>query len=427
MGIIYPMPQVNKSKLELRVIEELIKSSSSFSLKTEGNSMLPLLLPGDLVRYKKKTFSQVKVNDICLVKLNDIFATHRVIYKTGNFLITKGDNNITSDGKIYAKNLLAKAYSIKRKKQEILIDSIYSLKSAVYFKEIIKISRAFKEAKLSYLFLKGLPLYLYYTSSHPRRLYADCDVLVSKSQQEKAETILYNFGYRKVNVSINKIQEKLKNKEVEFTYYKQVGGIGVTFDLHIEVVFMMTQIGKLEALYKEEDITELTKLFLAKRRLVKIEKEKLPVLSASHLILYLCLHLFHHNFKGAYRYQFIFAVTKKHNNTIVESEIIDLCKKFKLQGFVFPSVSFLNKYFNNSLFKRLQQNLSANERIKKITIEKLKKTDVFSEDNRLSGGITRFKLLFLLSPEKLIKKLTVFITPSVLLAVFWSLFKKMMK
>ncbi len=421
------MPQVDKSRLELRVIEELIKSSNSFSLKAEGNSMVPLLLPGDLVRYKKKTFSQINVNDICLVKLTNIFATHRVIYKTGSYLITKGDNNLTSDSKIYPKNLLAKAYSIKRKKQEILIDSIYLLKSSVYFKEIVKIHKAFKQAKLNYLFLKGLPLYLYYTNSHPRRLYADCDVLVSKTQQTTAEAILYSNGYRKVNASINKVQEKLKNKEVEFTYYKQVGGIGVTFDLHVEVVFMMTQIGKLESLYKEKDVLALTNLFLEKSRLVAVEGEKLPFLSPGHLILYLCLHLFHHNFKGAFRYQFIFEVAKKHNKSIVEKEIASLCNRFRLQGFVFPAVYFLNKYFNNSLFKRLQERLGANERTKKITAESLEKIDVFSEDNRLSGGIARFKLLFLLSPEKLLKKLMVFVTPSVLFAIFWSLHKKLVK
>ena len=44
----------------------------------------------------------------------------------------------------------------------------------------------------------------------------------------------------------------MKDKESELAYYKIINGFMVTFDLHLEVVFMMTQLGRLEALYPQK-------------------------------------------------------------------------------------------------------------------------------------------------------------------------------
>ncbi|MBI5122615.1 S24/S26 family peptidase [Candidatus Roizmanbacteria bacterium] len=77
------------------------KRKNSFILKAEGNSMLPILHPNDVVQYRKINFKQIRINDIILVRKNKRLFTHRIIYKTDKYLVTKGNNNLESDGKIY--------------------------------------------------------------------------------------------------------------------------------------------------------------------------------------------------------------------------------------------------------------------------------------------------------------------------------------
>lgn len=84
--------------------------------------MMPILQPNDVIHYRKTTFSQCKTNDFIMVKKNGQLFTHRVIYKTKNYLITKGDNNLDSDGRIYPRQIIGKFYQIKRKLKESVAD-----------------------------------------------------------------------------------------------------------------------------------------------------------------------------------------------------------------------------------------------------------------------------------------------------------------
>jgi hypothetical protein len=67
----------------------------------------------------------------------------------------------------------------------------------IWNQEIIKIKRAFEEENIDFVFLKGLPLHLYYEKTHPKRIYADCDVLINKKDFLEAEKIIIKFGYKK--------------------------------------------------------------------------------------------------------------------------------------------------------------------------------------------------------------------------------------
>ena len=97
----------------------------------------------------------------------------------------------------------------------------------------------------------------------------------------------------------------MKDKESELAYYKIINGFMVTFDLHLEVVFMMTQLGRLEALYPQHLIDELTSEFLKGKRKIIIHGSRFSILSSIHLVLYLALHFFHHNYRGAFRLDFL--------------------------------------------------------------------------------------------------------------------------
>ena len=324
-----------------KIFKKLLRLKT-LPLKLTSQSMLPILRPNDVVYFKKTPFLKIKVNDLIIFKKKNQLITHRVIYKTKKYLITKGDSNLNFDGKIYPKQILGKLYQIRRNEQIFKPETLYLIQSTYYFSEIVKIKNEFDKENINYVFLKGLPLHLYFEGTHPKRLYADCDVLIERKDFQKAEEILFSFGYQKADTSLSSFQKKLQDKKVENAYFKTINGFTVVFDLHLEVVFMMTQLGKLEALYQKKLIDDLTEEFLKTKRKIKINNEPFLILDACYLILYLALHIFHHNFTGAFRYDFLDEVIKKSKISIKSWQEIGLIiKKYQLNNFVFTFFFFL--------------------------------------------------------------------------------------
>ena len=391
-------------------------SLGKIPLKSQGQSMLPILHPNDIVYFKRIPFSKIKVDDLIVFKKKNQLITHRVIYKTKKYLIAKGDNNPNFDGKIYPQQILGKVYQIKRDGQIFKPETLYLIRSTHYFSEIVKIKKKFDKENINYVFLKGLPLHLYFEGTHPSRLYTDCDVLVDKKDFEKAQKILFSFGYQKADTSLSSFQKTLQDKKVENAYWKMINGFTVVFDLHLEVVFMMTQLGKLEALYPQKLIDKLTEDFLKTKREIKINNEKFLILDTYYLILYLSLHLFHHNFTGAFRYQFLDKVIRKTKVTpALTNQLIEAIKKYHLQNFVYPVFSLLKKHYQTPFPPFFLKTIKPTS----FNFINFKNLNIFNDESRLRAGIKRFLNLFLFSPSPFWKKLLIFFNPQVIFAVLW--------
>jgi len=401
-----------------KVINLLLKSNQ-LSLRSFGISMEPFFHENDILYFKKVSFNKIKINDFIVIKQNRKLISHRVIYKTGKYLITKGDNSPRSDGKIYPKQVVGRVYQIKRNKQILNPENLYLIQSTLYFDEIVRIKNQFDRKKINYVFLKGLPLHLYYEGIHPKRIYADCDVLVEKKDFQKAEKILTKYGYKKAKTELSKVHNKIKSREVENAYIKVVNHLAVMFDLHLEAIFMMTQLGSLNNLYPQKLVDLLTEDLLKTKKRVKINNELFFILNTQYLILYLALHLFHHNFQGAFRYQLLDTIIRKEkpsNDTI--KHLAGTIKKYRLQNFVYPVFILLKKYYKtpipNSFLKEIKSKNGVN----------LQNLSIFDDELRIRAGITRFKNLFFLSPEPWWKKIWVFFNPQVAYSIFWVLQKK---
>lgn len=385
------------------------------SIKTFGHSMYPLLHDGDVISIKKVAFSKLEVDDIVIVNNKSKYFTHRLIYKSAKCAVTKGDNNLKADGKIKPKQIIGRITKVKRGRRTIYPEQIYLIQSTLYFKEIVKIKHAFDKDGLDYVFLKGLPLHLHYEKTHPRRIYADCDVLISPAQYKLAATILHKNGYKKLDTSISKLQKWLKNKDSEVVFTKYINGFPVTFDLHLEVVFMMTQLGSLNALYPQRLINQLSTQFLAEKRVIKLKGESWPILSPVNLIVYLALHFFHHNYKGEFRLRLLAEIIayEEKNQAELSKLVQATIKKYKLENFVSPAFSLVKKYYKVSF---LPEYASVNC-----------KTDIFSGEERIRAGINRFKNIFFCSPYPTVFKLKVFITPTVIYFLALLLFRRAQK
>lgn len=393
-----------------KLINGIIKKAS-FVLKAEGTSMLPILHSNDVVQYKKVNFKQVDINDIILVRKNKKLFTHRIIYKTDKHLITKGDNNPQSDGKIYPHQIIGKVVKVRRDGKEFDPNQIYLLQSSLYFQEIVKIKNTFEKEKINFVFLKGLPLHLYFEKTHPQRIYADCDVLIDKKDFNNAEKIIERFGYKKT------IEGK---KQVENNYFKVINGFPVVFDLHLEPAFLMTQFSGLEALYPQKFIDKLTAAILQTKRKVRIQDTNFYFLSTNFQILYLALHFFHHNFLGAFRLDFLNKVVRKSRLSINDwQNIASTINKYQLTNFVYPVFVLLKKYYQTPLPDFMYGSVVTDP------YYNFKNLNIFNDEPRLHAGVNRFVLIFLLSPRPLWRKLFIFFNPAAIGSILWVIWKKL--
>jgi signal peptidase I len=386
---------------------------TKYKIKTFGFSMLPLLKDGDIVFYSKTSLSRLKVNDIIVVKSNNFFITHRVVHKAYWYVITKGDNNLQSDGRIYPQQIVGKVYKIKRRNQEYPLETLYMLQSGIYLKELISLNKQLDKKQVKYIFLKGLPLHLFYENKIPRRIYADCDILIEESQLEMVKTIVQKLGF-------SSIQRYSKNSNrkyvVEEEFYKIVNNIPVILDIHIEPFSVIGKVGFTDGLYPNNLKKQLIQNFFTSRRIIQVNGEKFPILSWKNLILFLSIHFITHGCTGYHRLQIINSIFKKEIVTEKKyTEFIVYAKKWFFDSFIFLTFSFLVSY-HKTFYKKKLSLLNVNNVVKRRAIYLLKK-GLFCEEKRNKRGFEKLITLLILSKEPWYRKSMFFLNPA-----FWYLF-----
>lgn len=85
--------------------------------------MSPELKVGEYILVKKSY--KYKVGDIVTYKKKDNYITHRIVYKKGNTIITKGDKNNLNDEPINKKNIVGKL--VRKLKVVSLISYLLSI------------------------------------------------------------------------------------------------------------------------------------------------------------------------------------------------------------------------------------------------------------------------------------------------------------
>src|SRR3989338_2758494 len=413
----------------IRHIFPMLIRKRTFCVKAQGNSMLPLFHPGDVVYVKKIHLSKIKKDDIIFVYKDKKPMIHRVIYiayhsnKKIRYFITKGDNNPHSDGKVYPRNIYGVVYQIKQKNQIFKMDELYLIQSSLYFNEILKIKKAFEKNKIDFLFLKGLPLHFYYEKKYPGRLFADCDILARIKDEFKIKKIFQNCKYTAEITEYSKTHKKLKDKLTEITLFKIIHGFPVTFDIHFEPVFLMNQIGKINALYPDYLMEKMTELFLKEKCVINYRENTYPILSPVNLITYLSLHFFHHNFRQIYRLSLLNYVLKSIPNTKKSDFYNNLAQTihtFKIEGFVYPSFILLKKYTNSGIPDNFIKEIKPDESKVKYIKKNILNINVFNTESRITAGINRFKNIFFLSPNSLLKKFLILFNIQVTYSLYWT-------
>lgn len=306
-------------------------------------------------------------------------------------------------------------------------NKLYLIQSTLYFQEILKIKKTFEKENIDFVFLKGLPLHLYFEKTHPKRIYGDCDILVAKTSYIKTGQILNSCGFKKSNTSYSFLHHKLKNKLTEAEYKKTIRGIPIVFDIHYEVVFLMNQLGKLDSLYPQKFIDKLTEVFLETKKAVTYQNEKYSILNTQYLILYLALHFFHHNYKGIYRLELLEEIITNQSKKINWRKLEKDIKYYNLLNFIYPAFIILQKYFKSSIPTKFLDSIKPQQDKLDYIGKKIMAADILGEEDKLQAGINRFKNLFFLSPNPLWKRVLILFTPQVVYSIGWVVYKKLFR
>jgi len=386
----------------------------TFQIKAQGNSMRPILQDGDTIEYIQTPFSRIKLNDIVLVYSKEILVTHRVIYKTKSTCITRGDNNIAADTTIQKGMVLAKVMRFRRSGKWYGIQDVYVSQSVLYLNEINKLAALLTLHKIPYVFLKGVLVSLRYESRIPQRVYADCDILVRRAEHVKIEKVFTALGYKlrgRALTQPQRLPKGLQNKP-EVSYVKMVQGVPVVFDVHFEPVFLMTQLPGMNMLYPSRKLDQLGRHIIDNKEIRRLKGQSYALCSPSDQILYLALHIFHHNFTDSMRYQLLDAVIRKGFREW--RKLVQSIKEYELEGYVYGVFVLLKKYFHTPIPPSFFTSICPSRFALYVSRFAIRHVDIFSQDTRTKAGIQRFLLIFLLSPNPIWKKALLIIHPEVI-------------
>ena len=405
----------------------IAQSQKSLTIKTYGDSMAPCLLNGDVIFIKKVPFHKIRQNDIVTFHKYGKLISHRVHYVGEKYIICRGDNNIASDGKIYPHQIVGVVNKIKRENAFLDPNHIYLIQSTIYFQELQKFVQQFNEKKIDFVFLKGLPLYLHYENSIPKRLLADCDILIHPDDIKKSISLLKKMGYTKGDTSLSLPHKFLKNHPIQESYYKIVNGTYIILDIHYQALFFMTQLGTLNALYPSHQANKFRADCLKNKQMVSIEGTTFPILSDDYQIVFLLLHFFRDNFSNASRLSHVNSIITKikpHERHTVLNSVNNIIESYSLTNYLYTPLIILEKYFSSSFTKQLIHQLTPKKRVRLFADQKAKNLEIFNGSHRLQRGKKLFYLLFTLSPRPLFYKVTVFFHPIILFTFGWLMVKK---
>jgi hypothetical protein len=110
-----------------RLVSELLRSFGSVEIRVRGSSMLPCVLPGDVLAVQRKELDEVDRGDIVLFTRDNRLFAHRVVIRVRQgairdgaaCLVTCGDAGGENDPPVFARQLLGRVSFIIRGDQRI--------------------------------------------------------------------------------------------------------------------------------------------------------------------------------------------------------------------------------------------------------------------------------------------------------------------
>jgi signal peptidase I len=148
---------------------EVVRTFGEIRLRVFGTSMVPSILPGDLISVQRVEVSKISVGDIVLYSRAGRMFVHRVVARCDGacvpedraFLLTRGDRLGYNDPEVSPTELLGRVVSISRNGQKVVPSShVTRSKDA-----LVRLLQASDYA--TYLYLRVAPIW---RTLFPRRV-----------------------------------------------------------------------------------------------------------------------------------------------------------------------------------------------------------------------------------------------------------------
>jgi signal peptidase I len=116
---------INSSHHQLisSLIESELNVGDQIRFNVTSNSMQPIMQIGDIIIAEVVNVKGIKPGDIIVFRRMDDFATHRVISKTNDGWLTKGDNNIIMDPIVKTDRLIGLVKEVHKENLNIVLES----------------------------------------------------------------------------------------------------------------------------------------------------------------------------------------------------------------------------------------------------------------------------------------------------------------
>jgi signal peptidase I len=103
--------------------EEVVRAFGKVRLRAFGTSMVPSLLPGDLISIERANLCEILPGEIVLFSQSGRLFVHRVVSHSRNLdtacLITRGDRLCHNDPPVFSSELLGRVVSVERGNQQV--------------------------------------------------------------------------------------------------------------------------------------------------------------------------------------------------------------------------------------------------------------------------------------------------------------------
>ena len=348
---------------------------------------MPFIQPGSDVHIKPVPFSRLNEGDIVTFQKEDTLISHRILYKSKRYIVTKGDNKPQSDGKIYPKQIVGKVTSIQSNGRTIDINQYNSSQANGALREASQIQTIFERSGIDLVFLEGTPVYARFQNRNVMTTDSACDILIKNKDFKSAEALLIASGYKKITGTVVTLSQ---------SYSKEVNNHSIRIVLRFEPSFLTIGKSKFEALYPKQSVTNLAEELLREKREITVKSHSFYVLSDFHLILYIALHIFQNNFHDARRYRLLDLLIKdtfRHKQKNTEVQLKNVIIKYRLYGFLSPVFFLLKKYYQTPIPQEVMRQFTSSHR-------SIFGINIFDDEPYLRTQINHFRWIFALSPNR---------------------------
>ena len=112
-----------RSAVGCQLVADVLRMSGKIQIRVYGSSMLPRILPGDIVAVQREEPARLAAGDIVLVARSNRLFAHRVVTRElcdgVPALLTRGDSLPHLDAPVFPNELLGRVTSIRRGSRQL--------------------------------------------------------------------------------------------------------------------------------------------------------------------------------------------------------------------------------------------------------------------------------------------------------------------